>query len=63
MVFWAKSSTHSFGDGLVVTLGLGIVSQTSPDHEQWVLSAYRVVDEIDTQMAEFLAVATAFKGH
>jgi hypothetical protein len=61
MVFWTKGSTHSVGVGLRVTSGLGIVSQTSPDPDQWVWGAYGVMDEIDTQMAEYLAVAMALK--
>ena len=34
MVFWAKGSI--VGVGLSVTSGLGIVSQTSPNPDQWV---------------------------
>jgi hypothetical protein len=59
MVFWAKGCT--VGAGLDVTSGLGVVSQTSPDPDQWVWGAYRVMDEVDTQIAEVLAVAMALR--
>jgi hypothetical protein len=60
MVFWAKGCCIVEA-GLDVTSGIGIVSQTSPDPDRWVWAAYRVMDEVDTQMAEILAVAMALK--
>ncbi|RDW77897.1 hypothetical protein BP5796_05749 [Coleophoma crateriformis] len=51
IVFWAKGCCS----------GVGIVSQSSPYPEQWVWRAYRVMDEVDIQMAEILAVAMALK--
>src|SRR5258708_2149959 len=55
MVIWAKAHTHPAG------VCLGIVRQTSSDPDQWIWSAYRVMREIDNQMAEILAVAMALK--
>jgi hypothetical protein len=53
MVFWAK------GCKIEGALGLGMVSQTSPDPEQWVWSAYRVMDvRVDVQMALRIAKET-----
>jgi hypothetical protein len=60
MVFWAKGCCIVRA-GLDVTSGIGIVSQTSPDPDQWVWAAYHVMDEVDTQMAEILAVAMALR--
>ena len=59
MVFWAKGCIARVGPS--VTSGLGIVSQTSPDPDQWVWGAYHIMQEVDTQMAEILAVAMALK--
>jgi hypothetical protein len=60
MVFWAKGCCIVEA-GLDVTSGIGVVSQTSPDPDQWVWGAYHVVDEVDTQMVKILAVAMALR--
>ncbi len=38
-----------------------MVSQTSPDPDQWVWAAYHVMEEVDTQMVEILTVAMALR--
>jgi hypothetical protein len=55
MVFWTKGCTVG------VTSGIGIVSQISPDPEQWVWAAYRVMREVSIQIAEILALAMALR--
>jgi hypothetical protein len=56
MVFWAKGCNI---DGIP---GLGIVSNSSPDPEQWVWRAYLVMHQkVDAQMAELLAAASALR--
>ena len=56
LVFWAKGCC-TVRAGLDVTSGIGIVSQTSPDPDQWVWGAFHVMEEVDTQTVEILALA------
>jgi len=63
MVFWAKGSTVAITNdsGTEQVSGLGIISETSPDPEQWAWSAYRVMRDIDDTTVVILALAMALK--
>jgi hypothetical protein len=62
MVFWAKGCTGTIDNTEFDNIsGLGIISQTSPDPDQWIWSAFRVMREVESETAEILAVALALQ--